>query len=203
MTKGFAGTMEVLAGCSRESKAAAPGAGSVIGSPFTHALIKHVQEQPFQPHGLLITELQTLLSLDEILEDQSPIRVVLMGHYSPIKLRPLLSETELQQNETREPVTIKPGLKALLSVSFRGEACPDIEDFVQWLNTQRLKEVYKIEIEALNIEASFDSCSTLILLSMPVSIWAQLQGISGLSLVGFIKSRNLSIEREHTVKMVL
>lgn len=195
--------MEVLAGCRRESTAAAPGAGFVIGSPFKHTLIKHLQEQARRPYGLLITELQNLLSLDKVLEKQSPIHVVLTGHYSPIKLTPLFSETDLRQMEAQEPVDIKPGLKALFSVSFYGEVYPDIAEYVQWLNTQRLKQVYKIEFETFYIEAAFESCSSLMLLSLPIFIWAQLQAISGFSLVGFVKSGNFSLETGYAVKEVI
>ena len=82
ITKGPEGTMEVLAGCSRESNAGGPGSSSAIGSPFTHTLIKHLEESATRPHGLLMTELQALLSLDKVLENQSPIHVLLTGHHN-------------------------------------------------------------------------------------------------------------------------
>jgi hypothetical protein len=188
--------MEVLASCSRETKAAGPWGSSVIGSPFTQTLTKHLEEQVSRPHGFFMTELQTLLSLDKVLEDQSPIHVILMGHYNPIKLRPLCSEADLEEIWTKmDPITT-PTVKALLAVSFRGEELPNMKDFVQWLNHRRPQEVSKIRVESVNIEASFDSRSTLMLLSMPVSMWAQLQGIRGCSLVGFTESRNVLIQKE-------
>jgi hypothetical protein len=204
VTKGSTGTMEVLAGCSRENKAAGPwGSCSVIGSPFTQTLIKHLEESSTRPHGLLMTELQTLLSLDKVLEDQSPIHVVLTGHYSPIKLRPLFPERELKEMENRTSQIIKPEMKALLSISFRGNTLPDMEEFVHWLNSQYPKEVARIEVERVNIEASFDSCSTLMLLSIPISMWAYLQESLGCSLVGFVESRNVLIEKYHGIQKVV
>jgi hypothetical protein len=111
VTKGPAGTMEVLAGCSRENKAGGPGASSVIGSPFTSTLIKHLEESAnTRPHGLLMTELQALLSLDEVLESQSPIHVALTGHHNPIKLRPFLSVRKLKEIESSTSQTVKPFL---------------------------------------------------------------------------------------------
>jgi len=74
-----------------------------------------------------MTELQTLLSLDKVLEDQSPIHVILMGHYNPIKLRPLGSEADLGEIWTKmDPITT-PTVKALLAISFRGEELPKHE----------------------------------------------------------------------------
>jgi hypothetical protein len=95
--KDATGTVEVLAGCSRENKAVGPRGSPVNGSPFTHSLIRSLEESVTRSHGLLMEELQTLLSLDKVLEDHSPIHVVLTGYYNPIKLRPLLSEEELKK----------------------------------------------------------------------------------------------------------
>jgi hypothetical protein len=192
VTEGSEGTMEVLAGCGRESKAGAPGTSSATSSPFTHTLIRHLEESATRPYGLLITELYALLSLDKVLENQSPIHVLLSGYHSPIKLRPLLSEAELKEIESSASQTVKPGLKALLAISFRENALPEVEEFVQWLNSQYPKEV---EVERVSIEGSFDGCSTLILLSMPIFMWAYLDGSYGSSLVGFVKSTNLLTNR--------
>jgi len=196
--------MEVLAGCGRESEAAAPGRGHVIGSPFTHTLIQHLEEQATQPHGLLMTELQTSLSFDKVLEGQSPIHVVLMGHYNPIKLRPLFSKAELEKMETRTSQRSKPELRAVLAVNFRGEILPDMKDFLQWLNSQCPKEVAGIELKSVSmeIEASFDSYSTLMFLSMPLSVWAYLQESPGCSLIGFVKSRNNLVKQYNDVHKV-
>jgi hypothetical protein len=195
VTKGPAGTMEVLAGCGRESKADAPGTSSAIGSPFTHTLIRHLEELVKQPYGLLMTELNALLSLDKVLENQSPIHVLLAGYNNPIKLRPLLSEAELKEIESSTSQTVKPGLKALLAISFRGDVLPKMEEFVQWLNSQYPKEVAEVEVERVSIEGSFDSGSTLILLSMPISMWAHLDGSYGSSLAGFVESTNLLTDK--------
>ena len=195
VTKGPGGTMEVLAGCSRESNAGGPGSSSAIGSPFTHTLIKHLEESATQPHGLLMTELQALLSFDKVLENQSPIHILLTGHHNPIKLRPLRSEAELKAIESSTSQTVKSELKALLAISFQGNVLPKMEEFVQWLNSQYPKEVAKVEVEKVSIEGSFDSSSTLMLLSMPISVWAHLDGSHGSSFVGFVKSRNLLTDK--------
>jgi hypothetical protein len=202
VTKGSTGTMEVLAGCSRENTIVGPGGSSVIGSPFTHTLIEHLTESVTRPQGLLTTELQTLLSLDKVLENQSPIHVVLTGHHNPINLRPLISDEKLKENANRESRTVEPEVKALLAVSFRGDTLPEMREFVLWLNSQYPKEVSKIEVESVSIEGSFDSCSTLILLSMPLSLWSHLQGNPGYWLVGFVKSRNALAEKYQETRKV-
>ena len=190
ITKGITGTMEVLAGCGREVKAIAPGRGSVLGSPFTHCLIKHLEESATRPQGLLMTELQAFLSLDEVLENQSPNHVVLSGHDNPINLRPIRPKGELQLTESSTSPITKPELKALVAISFRGNVLPKIEEFVRWLNSQYPKEISQIGVERVSLEGSFDSCSTLTLLAMPISLWAHLQELSSSFLVGFVKSRN-------------
>jgi hypothetical protein len=210
---GLWGTMEVLAGSSQEIKATGPEADSVFGSPFTHVLTKHLREQALQPHELLITELQAVLSLDKILEDQSPIHGVLKSHGSPITLRPFPSEEEEEEAMARryrrargnhyissitfrrerypKPVPVKSELKALVSVSFRGDAAPNIDNFVQLSSTQSKGGVSKIEIQALNIGTALDCRSSIVLFSMPVSVWAHLEDLPGCSLVGFVKTWSL------------
>jgi hypothetical protein len=187
VTKGSS-TMEVLAGCGRENMVVAPGAGSV--GPFTRTLIKHLKKQATQPNGLLITELQTLLSYDEVLKDQSPIHVVFMGHYSPIKLKPLVQAPGQAGVEIGIPQLIDPPLKVIVAISCREGALPDREEFVWWLNSQYAKETTQIDVEEVCITTS-SSCPTFTLLSMPIFMWAYLQGVPGCLLVGFVKSRNV------------
>jgi hypothetical protein len=91
ITKGMTGMMEVLASCSQEVKAVVPGGGSIIGSPFTNPMIKHLEESTIRSYGLLMIELQVLPSLDRFLENQSPNYVVLSGYDNPINLRPICS----------------------------------------------------------------------------------------------------------------
>jgi len=171
----------------------------MYGSPFTHSLTRVLEEKANRPSGLLVTELQTFLSKDQVLEDQSPVHVFISGHYKPIKLRPIGKAAA--QGSAQDPPgdsmtsTAESELKALLAISFYGQVLSDVEEFVDWLNSQHPKEVSRIEVERVGIEGSFDSCSTLVLLSMPIHIWARLKECSGTSLVGFVKSRNLSLNK--------
>jgi hypothetical protein len=98
--------------------------------------------------------------------------------------------------------TAKSELKALLAISFRGEVLPEMEEFVRWLNSQYPQEISRIEVERVSIEASFDSCSILMLLSMPISLRAHLHKSSGSALVCFVKSRNLLVDMYHDVVKV-
>jgi hypothetical protein len=127
VTKGGKATMEVLAGCSREGIAGGPGSSRAIGSPFTYVLTKHLREEAARPGGLVISELLTLMSLDEVLANQSPIHVVLSGHHDPIKLGPSSSQAA-QKNPTI--------LRALNAISFRGNLLPEVREFVWWLNSK-------------------------------------------------------------------
>jgi hypothetical protein len=61
-------------------------------------------------------------------------------------------------------------LKALIAVSLRGDVVPDVGEFVQWLNSQCPEEFVDVEVERVDVERSFASCLTLVLMSMPISI---------------------------------
>lgn len=65
-----------------------------------------------------------------------------------------------------------------------------MEEFVRWLNSKYPKEISGVEVERVILEGSFNSCSTLTLLSMPIPIWAHLGELSGSLLVGIVKSSN-------------
>src|SRR5437667_4109000 len=91
VTKGSTSkTMEVLAGCARESIARGPGGPLVYGSPFTHCLTKYLRSCA-GPDGFFVTELQARLSIDNVLDNQSPVHNFLSGNENPIVLKPLIT----------------------------------------------------------------------------------------------------------------
>jgi len=197
ITKGSGGKMEVLAGCARERKADGPNSRHSIRSPFTDTLIRHLHEQRMRQSRLYVSELEVSMAMDRVLEKQSPIRRVIKGHHNPILLEPLnLTESILAW----PPSELE--RRALLSVNFRGQTLPDMEDFVLWLKTLRPPEVCGIRIQNMEIEASFDSDSTLMLLSMPIRLWASFQEAPGCSLVGFIKSKNNLLKPDNDFRKV-
>jgi hypothetical protein len=150
VTKGC-NTMEILAGCGRESIAAGPSGEG--GSPFTSALIKHLSKEETQLSGLLISELQTMLSYDEILKNQSPNHVVVMGHRSPINLKPLVPETKQKKVEiTTSQSQIEVPLK--IDMSLLCLAVPDSKEFIRWLTSQPPKEIALIEVEKVLLTSS-------------------------------------------------
>lgn len=178
VTKGSNTTMEVLAACGREVTATGPGGSHPTGSPFTQTLIKHLRSSANCSQGLLITELQTYMSLGEALKDQSPNHTVLMGHHNPIVLRKLSSnEGDKPQEQHEEPKEILT-TKVLLSISLRDDTLLTVEEWIQWLSSFYPPQVTGVEMEdvrkvPVKTEAAFSSGSTLLLLSMPVSIWAR------------------------------
>jgi hypothetical protein len=134
VTKGSNSTMEVLARCGREVLSEGPKASHPTGSPFTQTLIKYLRSSANSYQGLLMTELQSYMSLDEALKNQSPIHVILMGHYSPIILRKLSPNGESKpsdhQEQPRDFTT-----KVLLSISLRSDTLLVLEDWTQWLSS--------------------------------------------------------------------
>ena len=178
------GTKEVLAGCSRETTAAGPGGSLVRGSPFTHSLIKLLRGAAQRSEEYLITELRTELSLDPVLDMQSPNHVVLTGHHKPIKLRPLPRKSNFPAPAT----SLSHDTRVLLAVSLQQDTTLSDADITEWANwlSEIPKEVAKVEIEAV-----FQSHSSLILVSMPIKTWASLVSDPAYIFIGFVKSGNL------------
>jgi hypothetical protein len=189
--------MEVFAGCARERKADGPYSRRSIRSPFTDTLIRHLHEKRIRQGGLYVSELDSFMATDRVLEKQSPIRRVIKGHHSSILLEPLNSTESILASPPSEPER-----RVLLSVNFRGQTLPDMKDFVLWLNTLRPPEVCGIRVQNIEIEASYDSNSTLMLLSMPIRLWASFPEAPGCSLVGFIKSKNNLLKRDNDSRKV-
>lgn len=205
VTKGSNSTMEVLAGCGREVLAEGPGGSHPTGSPFTQTLIKYLRASANRYQGLLVTELQSYMSLDEALKNQSPNHVILMGHYNPIILRKLSSNGESKppdhQEQPRDFTT-----KVLLSISLRSDALLVLEEWAHWLSSFHPPQVAGVQVEdvikvPVKAEAAFSSGSTLLLLSMPVSIWARLRKHSAYSFIGFIKSSDVLKEKNYASKI--
>jgi hypothetical protein len=127
------------------------------------------------------------MSLDEALKNQSPNHVVLMGHYNSIVLK------KLSSNEgSRAPQQVQPQMtratKVLLSISLRNDALLMIEEWLQWLSSFHHPQVAGVEVEDV---IRVPSGSTLLLLSMPVAIWARLRPHHAYIFVGFIKSSDV------------
>jgi len=87
-----------------------------------------------------------MLSYDEILKNQSPNHVVVMGHRSPINLKPLVPETFQSQIEV--PLKIDMSLLCLYV------AVPDAKEFIRWLTSQPPKEIALIEVEKILLTSS-------------------------------------------------
>jgi len=140
------------------------------------------------------------MSLDEALKDQSPNYTVLIGHHNPIVLGKLsLDEGDKLQEHQEEPKEVL-AAKVLLSIFLCDDTLSVVEDLVQWLSSFHPLQVTGVEMEDVR-EAAFSSGSMLLLLSMPVSIWARLRPHPAYTFVGFIKSsperQGLCIEDKH------
>jgi hypothetical protein len=196
VTKGIGyKTMEVLAGCARESLALGPG-GPVHGSPFTHCIDKYLRSCASLPHGFFVTELQAKLSFDNILKNQCPVHNFLTRNENPILLKPLTTSVAVGGIEdTYDPQDSD--TRVLLSVTLKGNARDTIEKFERWLTTVNAEIFADAKSKIIGdakwckIEAGFESSSALLLVSMPVSIWAGLSGDPAFNFLGFITSKNI------------
>jgi hypothetical protein len=102
-------------------------------------------------------------------------------------------------NDIESSLRPKPELRALVSISFHGRSLPDDQEFVRWLTHLYPAEISGVQVQHIELEASHDSNSTLMLISMPISLWAMLPEAPGCSIVGFVKSGNNLLRRDHEV----
>ena len=198
------GTKEVLASCARESFASGPGGSYVPGSAFTYCLTRTLKLNATLHRGFVITQLQTWLSFDEVLKDQSPVHVVLAGHDKPIILRPLISEPESNAHKlNRNSLDQYKSTRVLLSIALREGTELRVGECVRWLTNLCPQNVTGVEVEdvvKVTVEAAFLSHSTILIVSLPMSVWARLPSNAGVSFVGFATSRNLIHSQDNKVQ---
>jgi hypothetical protein len=75
----------------------------------------------------------------------------------------------------------------MMTMTFSAEIKPKFTEYPP--------EVANVEVERVTVEGSFESSSTLVPLSMPISLCAYFCNGPGFSLVGFVKSRNLVVDK--------
>jgi hypothetical protein len=206
LTKGSSEyTMEFLTSSGREVVSAGPKWFPYVGSPFTQTLIKYLKQGAQLPKGILVTELQTYLSLDENLDKQSPNHTIIHGHRRSLLLKPLKNAMGQVKNTQIENPLEELGrqLTAIVAISFQGEAPINAELMANWLGHQVPDGVGNIEVRAVRIESIYESCSTFMEVAMPLRLWACLPDIPGCSLVGFVKSRNLIGQHPSLLQVML
>lgn len=139
-------------------------------------------ERPSVIRPSIVLERLQLASRNDILEQPTNTFVAsatnrpLQGSQEPL----VPSSTELSSS---------PGeIRVLLTLSLPGDASvPDLQRWNEWLSDVPC-DVRKDEI---SIQAAFRSNSTLLLLSLPVSVWHRLPDSSAYRFVDFIRSENL------------
>jgi len=136
-----------------------------------------------------VTELQTFLSTDDILNNQSPNHCAIEGHRKPILLKPLVAAKD--QNKDDQTVSPATQIRVLIAISFRGDTLVAVQGMADWLEGYQLSdEVDNIEVGSV-VESIYESCSTLVEVVIPLWLWASLPDLPGCSFVGFVKSSNL------------
>jgi hypothetical protein len=186
-------TMELVAACGREVECTGPKWDGLQRSLYTFTLTKILEEWASNHKGLLVTELQTFLSTDDILNNQSPNHCVIEGHRKPILLKPLVAAKDQNKDDQTVSPAQKPAtqIRVLIAISFRGDTLVAAQGMADWLGGYQLSdEVDDIEVRSV-VESIYESCSTLVEVVIPLWLWASLPDLPGYSFVGFVKSNNL------------
>ena len=139
-------------------------------------------ERPSVVRPSIVLERLQLASRNDILEQTTNMFVASVTNRPPQDsqepLMPSNTEFSLSSGEIR----------VLLTLSLPGNASvPDLQRWNEWLSGVPC-DVLKDEI---SIQAAFRSNSTLLLLSMPISVWHRLPDSSAYRFVDFIRSENL------------
>ncbi len=209
------GTNELLAACGRETTTV-----GVTDRSFTRNLLRKIESFKRQP--FTVNELYKRLINDRKRMTKTPQYAPLSGRSrSSIVLAPrkpemviddlhlsVQSSTESASNisvpSTSALSSLVPssgtgvsglsspseGPRVLIAVSIAAEATvPDIEQWKQWFSTDAPDDVRRLEV---TIETAYPSHSTLVLVSVPISVWCHLPDTSAYRFVDFIRSGDLS-----------
>ena len=208
------GTNELLAACGRETTTAA-----VTDRSFTRNLLRKIKSFNGQP--FTVNQLYERLINDRKRIDKTPQYAALSDcARSSIVLAPVRSElavndlqlsvqssTESGSNDsgplTSASTSLVPssetgtsglsspseGSRVLIAVSLAAEASvPEVELWKKWLSTDAPDNIRRLKV---TMETAFSAHSTLVLVSVPISVWNHLPDTSAYRFVDFIKSGNL------------
>jgi hypothetical protein len=197
------GINELLAACGREVLAEA-----VTDRSFTRNLMFILST--FRSEPFTVSELYERLLRDKKRLSNTPIYFPLSGRKNgSIRIAPLMPTALAAStpSEAHSPMTdlslgstsslpsslpsSPPGetsLRVLLAVSLKEDSSvPNLEEWTEWLRSEAPDDIQRINVK---IEAAFSGNSTLMLVSIPISIWIHLPDTSTYRFVGFIKSDN-------------
>lgn len=102
----------------------------------------------------------------------------------------MFSSSPHQSSQSSEPPRLE--TRVLLAVSIQQDAARDISQWVNWLTTKPPWEVTKIEVK---VEGTYESHSTLMLVSLPIFAWDNLPQREAYRFIAFIRSGNLQQPR--------
>ena len=208
----ISGTNEILAACGRESTTLGVGAGS-----FTAKILRKIRS--FKGKPFTVEQLYQRLLNDRKRMDITPQYAPLSGRRGLsivlARMESKLTVDDLQVHSSAEPgsnesdpmtsasTSLVPssetdtsglsspseGPRVLIALSLEAEAnVPDLEAWKTWLSTNAPEEIRSLEV---TVETAFLSHSTLVLVSLPISVWNHLPDTSAYRFVGFITSENL------------
>jgi hypothetical protein len=209
------GTNELLAACGREVEAE-----EVSGRSFTRNLMRKLRSfgsEPFTVSQLferMIKDRKRLINTPvyhpmsgrnnpsiriaplQAKNLATPLMPSLMTLESPSLSVTHSLMTDLSHSTTSTPASSLPSTppdltspRVLLAVSLKeGSSVPDLDQWTEWLRSELPRDIAHIGVK---IEAVYLSDSTLMLVSLPISIWNHLPDSSAYRFIDFITSDDL------------
>ena len=102
-----------------------------------------------------------------------------------------------EREHTPPEKTQKEDSRVLLAITINQNAVLSLDKWVEWLQSRTPKEIVDLDVK---LESAFQSDSTLALVSIPIRSWDRLRNNDAYQFVGFVKSRNVLLERFGYIK---
>jgi hypothetical protein len=193
----FSGIKELLAASDKRTKA-----GGFQPNAFTLALIKELREIKGRRYSAALLHERMVKNQHLHNLEVAPFHTFLSDKANPtsIALAPLPgalsvhSTASTQGSSTSQSVNFASGCRVLISVSLENEDLePIIEEWYDWMakhSPQNIRDVTIRLHEFLDVESGYESNSTLLLVTLPVSLWDLLPPSPAYSFIGIVRSQN-------------
>lgn len=188
----FSGIKELLAASDKRTKA-----GGFQPNAFTLAVIKELREIKQRRYSAALLHERLIKNQRLHNLETAPMHVFLSDKANPtsIALAPLFPTTSVcsQASSILSASRMVSDCRVLISVSLENkEIEPIMEEWYDWIAKNSPQNIGGVELkEFFNVEARYESNSTLLLATLPVSLWDLLPASESYSFVGIVRSRNL------------
>ncbi|KAL8647062.1 MAG: hypothetical protein Q9210_005777 [Variospora velana] len=165
-------------------------AGSAIQTSFTQRLINILVANNGSPQTVASMHASMVSNMKAANTNMSYTPIHIAANVKPTIILQRLAKTPKDIQAVKQFDTRAAG-KVLISVSLQGKASyPDVEKFEKWLLTNMPPNVASVKVEA-----AFHASSHLVLFTVPLEVWAYLEGNEAFRFIDHVDSHNLLLSK--------